>query len=144
MKKIVFICKNNIFRSQIAKGLFEHLCDGKFICESYGVVVKVAGDEGLKISSFPGMIDTINMLKEEGVDISNEICKQVTPEYLEGVHKIFVMSEREFIPDWLNKYNFEYWDIPNPPVITSAVAKNVIEMIKSKILIVIDNETKNS
>jgi protein-tyrosine-phosphatase len=144
MKKIVFICKSNIFRSQIAKGLCEHLSGGKLICESYGVVVKIAGDEGHKISSFPGMIDTINMLKEEGVDISNEICKQVTPEDLEGVHKIFVMSEREFIPDWLNKYNFEYWDIPNPPVITSAVAKNVIEIIKSKILIVMDNEAKNS
>ena len=79
------------------------------------------------------MKDTIDLLMKEGIDISNERCKQITPEALVGVDKIIIMAERESIPEWLNKYDFEYWDISYPPVLTSKGANKMIENIRAKV-----------
>lgn len=133
MNKYIFICTKNIFRSQIAKGLCDQISKHKVYSEAYGILVESEGNSNKSILEFPWMSDTVNILKEIDIDISNEECKQVTPSSLEGAKKVIVMAEREYIPEWLNKYQYEYWEINYPKTITNEYTKILIETLKEKV-----------
>lgn len=134
MKKVVFICNGNILRSQIAKALYNKLAKDGSIAYSYGTRVEAKGKQGVLISSAKGMNLTINELLKQGIDISGEYCDELKEEYLKNVDKIVVMTDKEYIPDWLNNYKYEYWEIIIPDYIDSKIANDVIESIKEKIL----------
>jgi len=72
--------------------------------------------------------------KKYGLNISDEHCEQLKEEYLKDIDKIIVMAEREFIPDWLKNYEYEYWDIPNPEVHVSEEVEEIIKLIREKVL----------
>ena len=143
MEKVVFICRGNIFRSQIAKALYNKMAkDGSF-AESYGVAVEAEGREGDLLSGdkilaeFPGFITYFEVMKNIGMDISSEHCLQIRPEFLKDAKKIIMMAEKDFIPDWLNEYKYEYWEIPNPSNVTAKITEDVIALLKEKILKII-------
>ena len=134
MKKVVFICHGNMFRSQVAKGFYNKIQkDGSIAC-SYGTHVLGRGLQGLKLSERPGLEILITEMKKHDIDISDEHCEQLKEEYLKDVDKIIVMAEREFIPEWFHKYEYEYWDIPNPEVHTIEIVEDVIKIIREKVL----------
>ncbi len=132
MKKVIFICRGNVFRSQIARGIYNKLAY-PLVAESYGTCVEKDGLANSRITVVHGMEHTVDMLKEEGIDIGGEYCKQVTPENLKGATKIIMMAERDLIPEWLNKYEYEYWEVPNPTVVTSEIARSTIELLREKV-----------
>jgi len=134
MNKIVFICHGNLFRSPIAKAIYNSLVKDGSHAESYGVIVSDLGYEGKKLVEFPSLSADIEVMKKHGMDISQEICKQLHPVDLEDVLKIIVMTEKEFIPEWLKKYNYEYWEIPNPDIVTIEVTEREFILLKDKIL----------
>lgn len=134
MKKVVFICNGNILRSQIAKAIYNKLAKDGSIAYSYGTRVEAKGRQGILISSVKGMDITITELLKQGIDISNERSDDLKEEYLQNVDKIVVMADKEYIPDWLNNYKYEYWEIINPDYFGSKIAVEVIESIKEKIL----------
>jgi hypothetical protein len=51
------------------------------------------------------------------------------------------MAEKEFIPDWLEKYEYEYWEISNPEVHVDKEIEEIVKLIKEKVLKLI-NEIK--
>ena len=118
-------------RSQIAKGIFNNIYNGQATAEAYGL--EVGELEGAPIIQFPGMIDTVNILKKDGIDISQERCKQLTPTFLENAKKIIILSDEKNIPDWLKKYNFESWDIKYPDNLTTDDVRSMISVLKAKI-----------
>ncbi|HAQ02736.1 TPA: hypothetical protein DEP30_03185 [Candidatus Nomurabacteria bacterium] len=134
MKKVVFICCGNMFRSQVAKGLYNKIQKDGSVAYSYGVHVIKQGHQGLKLSSFNVLNILINESKKYGLNISDEHCEQLKEEYLKDIDKIIVMAEREFIPDWLKNYEYEYWDIPNPEVHVSEEVEEIIKLIREKVL----------
>jgi len=134
MKKVVFICNGNILRSQIAKAVYNKLVKDGSIAYSYGTRVEAKGRQGVLISSAKGMNVTINELSKQGIDISSEHCNELKEEYLKNVDKIVVMTDKEYIPLWLNNYKYEYWEIIIPDYIDSKIANDVIESIKEKVL----------
>lgn len=136
MKKVVFICKGNIFRSQVAKTFYNQLAKDGSKAESYGTWVENEGNEGLKLSLYPNNLGILFAeLKKYDLDISNEHCKQLKEEYLKDADKIIVMAEKEFIPEWLNKYKYEYWEnIPNPESHTVEFMEDAVKLIRGKVL----------
>ncbi len=46
-----------------------------------------------------------------------------------------MMSEPEFIPHWLNSYQWEYWEIPNPDFITAEIVDEVMDLLDKKITV---------
>lgn len=134
MKKVIFICNGNILRSQIAKALYNKLAKDGSIAYSYGTRVEAKGKQGVLISSAKGMNVTIDELSKQGMDISSEYCNELKEEYLKNADKIVVMTDKEYIPLWLNNYKYEYWEIIIPDYIDSKIAKDVIESIKEKML----------
>jgi protein-tyrosine-phosphatase len=131
MNKYIFICNKNILRSQIAKGIFNNMHKGLAVAESYGL--EVGEIEDTPIIQFPRMIDTVNLLKKEGIDISQERCHQLRLEFLENAKKIIVLSDEKNIPAWLKKYTFESWNIKYPEDLTTGDVMKMIDFLKVKI-----------
>jgi protein-tyrosine-phosphatase len=110
--KILFVCKANSGRSQLAEAIFNKLCEYKHQAISAGtkVIREDANREGTKISD-PNII---TVMKEMGVDISNNVRNQVTPEMLEKVDKVVILAEPEFIPEYLRQNEKSiFWEIPD-------------------------------
>jgi protein-tyrosine-phosphatase len=134
MKKIVFICHGNIFRSQVARGFYNKFKKDDSIAYGYGTDVINRGLQGLKLSQKLGLEIVITEMKKYDIDMSDEHCEQLKEEYLKDADNVIVMSEKEYIPDWLQKYKYEYWEILNPEAHTKEVVKEIIELIKNKVI----------
>lgn len=133
MKKVVFICRGNMHRSPTAAALYNVLKKDESFAESYGTMVDSEGRTGTKISSYEGFSTLIDYLKNNyGVDISNHICTQITPQLLQDANKIIVMAEEGSIPEWLRKYKYEHWEVIDD-FSTHEKLVNDVEYIKSKV-----------
>jgi len=54
----------------------------------------------------------IEVMKELGIDLSNHIRKQLTPELVNKADKIIVMDKKENLPDYLiNSGKMIFWDV---------------------------------
>ncbi len=133
MKKVIFICNGNMHRSPIAEALYNVLQKDDSFAESYGTLVESQGRTGRKLSSYPTLVNMIAEVKKYGTDISNHICTQVTPEVLKDADKIIVISEEQNIPDWLRKYNYVKWELPDTDEITLEYAVEDVKGIKEKV-----------
>ncbi len=122
-----------MFRSQIAEAIYNRLAIDGSVSESYGTNVSARNGEGTVLSSCSVLDLELEFMKNKGMDISNNICKQITPELLKDNSKIIMMSEPEFIPEWIKSYPYEYWEIPNPEVHTPEILENVYNLLYKKI-----------
>ncbi len=123
-----------MFRSPIAKAIFNHNPKQGWQASSYGTAVETEGRQGISLKEWgPGIQLTIAKMKTLGMDIADEYCDQILPEYAEQADKIIMMSERDYIPVWLNAYTWDYWDVPNPEVCTEAILEEVIELLTKNI-----------
>ena len=110
--KIVFVCKANHGRSQLAEALFNNLTKGKHTAISAGtkVIREDANKEGQTISD-PNIITA---MKEVGIDVSQNVRNQFTPEMLKEADKVVVMSEPENTPSFLSQSEKAiFWNIPD-------------------------------
>lgn len=99
-----------MFRSQIAEAFFKRLCK-KHKVRSAGTRVSKE-DERLKERPEKVMGFVIKVMKEVGIDISNNKMALVTPAMVKWADKIIMMAQKETIPDFLlgNK-KMVYWDV---------------------------------
>ena len=132
---ILFVCAQNVGRSQTAAALFN-----KYFPESHadsaGTNVEKPGETIAGRAEYSdGAKNVIASLAEEGIDISRSIRTQVTEEMLEGYDKVVVMAEPESIPDWLSNHpKYEYWHIDDPRYKGLEETKKTQELIKKKVI----------
>lgn len=135
MKKLVFICKGNMFRSPIAEGLFNATPVEGWKAFSYGTTVELDGHQNKELGTYgAGIGRVIEKMKTMDIDISKKKSTQVEQEHIMNADKIIVMSEKEYIPTWLHFYAYEYWEIPNPDIISDEDIENVIKLLSEKIV----------
>ncbi len=86
MKKILFVCTGNSCRSVMAEGLFRkmiaHRAD-EFYVHSAGIGA---------MDGYPSTSETIRVMKDEGVDVSDHRTQKLTNEMIDAADKIFVME----------------------------------------------------
>jgi len=115
---LLFVCAGNSCRSVMAKGLM-----GKLVSEA-GFAEKMHIDSA-GISTFAGIgaaPNTVSAMKEEGVDVSGHIGKNINKDILKRSDLIFVMEKfhKDFIinimPETKDKIRLlrEDQDIPDP------------------------------
>ena len=107
--KIIFICKGNACRSQIAEGLMRHLAGDRFEAYSAGsrptkvhpAAITVMKEIGIDISSHTS--DSVSFFKHKSMDIVVTVCDNanidcpVFPGRVERIH-------------WSVKDPFKNWD----------------------------------
>jgi arsenate reductase len=130
--KILFVCKGNHGRSQIAEAIFNNISGGKHIATSAGtkVTTEEKDRDGHKVSA-PLIIE---VMKELGIDVSEKIRNQLTPEMVEKADKIVVMAQPETIPEYLKQSKKAiYWEVPDPAGQPIEFAREVRDKLNSLI-----------
>ncbi|MEK6842292.1 MAG: low molecular weight phosphatase family protein, partial [Nanoarchaeota archaeon] len=81
--KVLFVCRGNVGRSQMAQVLFEKLSGLK----SFSVGTKV-NFEGQKIGEIELAKLVVDSMKKHGLDVSGNIVRQLKPEMVSKFDKI--------------------------------------------------------
>ncbi len=143
MKLVLFVCAQNVGRSQTAAALFnKYKHDAESHAGSAGTRVEKPGETIAERTVYSdGAKNVVASLNEEGIDITGSTRTQIEPEMLDQYDKVIVMAEPESIPDWLSAApNYEYWHIEDPRYKGLEETKKTQDLIKTKVLTIL-NET---
>lgn len=128
--KVLFVCRGNVGRSQMAAVLFTKYSGIK----AFSAGTKVFEGENQKIKDIPLAEPVIRFMKKEGIDVSENNRVQLTPEMVQEFDRIIVMAEPETIPEYLSNSNkMEFWDIEDPKAMNDEGYEKIISQIKSKL-----------
>ena len=106
---VLFICKSNFGRSQIAEAIFNSISQ-KHKATSAGT--EKGRVTGHKLKDFPEHSNLFVCMDEIGLDIKENTAKSLTPKIVKDADKIIVMAEKETWPDYLKKSNkITFWEI---------------------------------
>lgn len=107
--KVLFICKSNFGRSQIAESIF-NLISKKHSAISAGT--EKGRVTGHKLKDFPEHSNLFICMNEIGIDIRENIVKLLSPEMMKNADKIIVMAEKETWPNYLKESDkIIFWKI---------------------------------
>jgi len=107
--KILFICRANVGRSQMAEAIFNSLTSDH-IASSAGLNPPPQW-EGQKLSKTKYVAPC---LLEIGLDVSENISKRLSEKHVAEADHIIVIGEKNNWPDFLTKQNVKYWGITDP------------------------------
>jgi protein-tyrosine-phosphatase len=113
--KVLFVCRANVIRSQMAEAWY-NLLTGTKDAESAGTIVDVPGETlGDRRPAHPAGGLAVDVMQEKRIDISSAIRTQVTPEMLPHYDAVINMAAPQYTPDWLAAApNYIFWDISDP------------------------------
>jgi len=105
--KILFVCKSNVGRSQMAESIFNKLTK-KHISKSAGV--SPGKWEGKKLIEAKHVLPS---LKEIDIDAKENTSKKITKEFVDWSEKVIVIGvDSEIWPDYLKESKkVEFWDV---------------------------------
>ncbi|MCW6160776.1 MAG: hypothetical protein LVQ97_01150 [Candidatus Micrarchaeales archaeon] len=102
MALVLFICKENAYRSQIAEAIFNSLSKRNRAISASGA------EPSMEVSR-----DAIMLLKKMyGIDMSGQKPKRLTGEMLASASKIITVCNPEDCVLLPKKYNAEHWNVP--------------------------------
>ena len=132
--KVLFICKSNQFRSQMAVSIYNQMT-GTTDADSAGTYVGSLDEpEGSMIERYFRTPAFFELMEEKGIYIRNNCTKKLLPEMLEKASVVVSMAEKPFIPDFLiNNKKVIWWKVENPPFATRDVSEKTYNQIKSLI-----------
>jgi|SRR3989338_10952743 len=132
--KVLFICKSNQFRSQMAVSIYNQMT-GTTDADSAGTYVGSLDEpEGSMIERYFRTPAFFELMEEKGIYIRNNRTKKLLPEMLEKASVVVSMAEKPFIPDFLiNNKKVIWWKVENPPFATRDVSEKTYNQIKSLI-----------
>jgi len=113
--KILFVCRGNIGRSQMAKEFFNASCKDGYSADACGTRVGEFEGQLIKDIQNDSVEDDIRAMREVGLDVSNNARKNITPDLVENADRVIVMAERDTLPEYLlSNPKVTYWEIENP------------------------------
>jgi protein-tyrosine-phosphatase len=133
--KILFICRGNVGRSQMAEAIFNNIMDGTVVSTSAGTMVFNKDGEsrdGVNLANTKGAENIISSMAEIGVDAGENFRTQLTPEILDECDVAVVMAEPETIPDYLQKSDkMITWEVEDPKGMDLEATSEVRDQIES-------------
>lgn len=130
--KILFICKGNVGRSQIAEALFKKKYAKTYEVSSAGL--KLSGPEQPIAELIPNVKEVLDVMNEEGIDVSKSVRVQLTDKIAENADVIVVLIEDgEALPDYLEFQKVIRWNIADPKGKDLEFTRNIKDEIKNHI-----------
>ena len=128
MKRVMFVCKKNSARSQMAEGFAKKLGDGKIEVTSSGLEASTVRPEA------------IAMMKDAGIDITSQTSKALAefkPEDFDIVISLCGCGVN-LPPEWVTREVFQDWQLDDPaeqpeifPRVRDEVRDRVTQLIAS-------------
>jgi arsenate reductase (thioredoxin) len=129
MKRVMFVCKKNSARSQMAEGFAKHLGIGKIEVTSSGLEASTVRPEA------------IATMKDAGIDITSQTSKALNefkPEDFDVVISLCGCGVN-LPPEWLTREVFQDWQLDDPaeqpeifPRVRDEVRDRVNKLIESQ------------
>jgi arsenate reductase (thioredoxin) len=110
--KVLFLCRENVGRSQVAEGLFNHLAQEKGLKHE----ATSAGTNASDYDHFgkPLRQLVVDTLQECDVDYSTKVSHQLDEALTKDKDKIIMLAEAELLPPYLkNDKRVEVWQVPD-------------------------------
>ena len=128
---ILFICKSNQFRSQMAEALYNKMT-GTTDARSAGTYVGSSDEpEGTIISTRFQSPDFFELMEEHGMHIRDNRTIRLTPQMVEDADIVVSMAEDPFVPEYLRASTaVRYWNIDNPKVATREVSERTLQQVR--------------
>ncbi len=104
MKKVMFVCKRNSCRSQMAEGFAKTLGEGK-------IKVTSSGLEASRVHP-----TAIEVMSEVGIDLSNQTSEPLSDFNAEDYDAVISMCGCgvNLPPEWVTQEVFEDWELDDP------------------------------
>ncbi len=127
MKKIMFVCRHNSCRSQMAEGFARTLGKGKVEVASSSLEASRVHPTAIKVMS------------EVGIDISNQTSDSLNDFDADNYDAVISMCGcgTTLPPEWVKQEVFEDWGLDDPdgrPIETFQRVRNEIEQRVSKLI----------
>ena len=108
-KKILFICKGNWFRSQMAAAIYNKLtCSND--ADSVGTYVGAPDEpEGQILADLFETADFFEVMEKNGMNIRKNSTKRLQPEMLEEYEIVVSMAQEPYVPDFLRNAKKVIW-----------------------------------
>lgn len=123
METVLFICVGNSDRSQMAEAFFNYLAKGEYKALSAGTNPAASVDPTV-----------LNVMREVGIDISNNLPKALTPEMMDQADRVVTMgcgAEKLCPATWVQT---EDWELGDPKGQTIERAREIRDEIKARVL----------
>jgi arsenate reductase (thioredoxin) len=128
MKRVMFVCKKNSARSQIAEGFAKHLGAGKIEVTSSGLEASTVRPEA------------IATMKDAGIDITSQTSKALGEFKAEDFDIVISLCGCgvNLPPEWVTREVFQDWQLDDPaeqpeifPRVREEVRERVSKLIES-------------
>ena len=123
MKKVMFVCKKNSRRSQMAEGFARTLGEGKISVTSSGLEASYVDPK------------TIEIMAEVGIDISNQTSQALSdfnPEHYDAVISLCGCGIN-LPPEWVTREVFEDWQLDDPEGHGMETFRRVRDEVKQRV-----------
>lgn len=132
--KILFICMANVGRSQMAMTFYNQMTNTND-ADSAGTEVTAPG-ETLQQRTIRrnGKIFVVEVMKEEGLDMSDNVQTQVTIQMLDRYDMIINMAGIDHTPEWLSNHpKHIVWNVEDPGGKSRRATVIARDIIKAKV-----------
>lgn len=123
MKKVMFVCKKNSRRSQMAEGFARTLGEGKISITSSGLEASYVDPK------------TIEIMAEVGIDISDQTSQALSdfnPEHYDAVISLCGCGIN-LPPEWVTREVFEDWQLDDPEGHGMETFRRVRDEVKQRV-----------
>ena len=129
MKKVLFVCRGNVGRSQKASALYNSLRPDQ--SDSAGTAPKFPE---LTVGEIPKSKNAVIAMDELGIDISKNARQLITPEIINQYDIVINMAEPDTLPNFMtDNSRIENWNIEDPANMDLDGTRTIRDQIYSKV-----------
>ena len=138
-KKVLFICKGNWFRSQMAAAIYNKMTNSNSADSAGTYVGSPEEPEGQILSNLFPTPDFFELMENNGMDVRNNKTKKLLPEMLEKYNTVISMAEEPFIPNFLKENKkVIWWNVENPNFVDKNKAEEIYNIINKLVIELIE------